>query len=155
MQVNALKDRLKSDLTAAMKRREPLTVDTLRMALAAIMNAEVAGDSAVELSDDQTLAVLNAEAKRRTEAAEIYTQAGRAESAAQEMAERAVLEQYLPAALSEADLAAIVAQEVAGAAAAGATGGKAMGLVIKAVRARAGSTADGTRIAELVKAALG
>ena len=79
-----LKDTIKADLTTAMKARDELRVSTLRLALAAIMNAEVAGDEAVELSDDQVLGVLQAEAKKRTEAAEIYEQAGRAETAAKQ-----------------------------------------------------------------------
>jgi uncharacterized protein YqeY len=124
------------------------------MALAAVTNAEVAGDEAVELSDDQVVAVLQAEAKKRSEAAEIYAQAGRTDAAAKEKAELAVLERYLPAAMSEAEIAAVVAEEVAAAAAAGNTGPKAMGIVVKAVRAKVGASADGSVVANLVKAAL-
>lgn len=124
------------------------------MALAAVTNAEVAGDEAVELSDDQVVAVLQAEAKKRSEAAEIYAQAGRTDAAAKEKSELAVLERYLPAALSEAEIAAVVAEEVAAAAAAGNTGPKAMGAVVKAVRARVGASADGSVVANLVKSAL-
>ena len=127
---------------------------SLRMALSAISNAEVAGDEAVELSDDQVIAVLQAEAKKRAEAAEIYAGAGRAEAEQKERAELAVLEKYLPAAMSEAEIAAIVTEEVAAAAAAGNSGPKAMGLVVKAVRSRVGSSADGSLVAQLVKAAL-
>lgn len=124
------------------------------MALAAVTNAEVAGDEAVELSDDQVVAVLQAEAKKRSEAAEIYAQAGRTDAAAKEKSELAVLERYLPAAMSEAEIAAVVAEEVAAAAAAGNTGPKAMGAVVKAVRARVGASADGSVVANLVKSAL-
>ena len=150
-----LKSRLQSDLNAAMKARNETVVSTLRMAIAAVRNAEVAGDEAVELDDDQVTAVLQSEAKKRTEAAEIYEQSGRAESAAKERAELAVLEAYLPAAIGDDELATIVAEEVAAAAAAGNTGGKAMGVVVKAVRARAGAGVDGGKVAALVKAALG
>jgi uncharacterized protein YqeY len=128
--VTTLKETLKSDLTAAMKAGDETVRGTLRMALAAVTNAEVAGDEAVELSDDQVVAVL------------------------QERAELAVLERYLPAAMSEAEIAAIVAEEVAAAAAAGNSGPKAMGTVVKAVRARVGASADGSVVANLVKAAL-
>lgn len=152
--MSELKDRLQADLNAAMKAREEIVVSTLRMAIAAVRNAEVAGDEAVELTDDQVTAVLQSEAKKRTEAAEIYEQSGRAESAAKERAELAVLEAYLPAAISDDELAAIVAEEVAAAAASGNVGGKAMGLVVKAVRARAGAAVDGGKVAALVKAAL-
>ncbi|MFM1791597.1 MAG: hypothetical protein RLZZ526_1924, partial [Actinomycetota bacterium] len=137
----SLKDTLKSDLTVAMKSGDEVGRSTLRMALSAITNAEVAGDEAVELSDDQVIAVLQAEAKKRAEAAEIYAGAGRAEAEQKERAELAVLEKYLPAAMSEAEIAAIVAEEVAAAAAAGNAGPKAMGLVVKAVRSRVGSSA--------------
>lgn len=137
-----------------MKARDGVVTATLRMVLAAVTTAEVAGDVAVELSDDEVLAVLGAEAKKRSEAAEVYAQAGRAESAARELAELAVIERYLPAAMSDAELEAIVAEEVAAAAAAGAEGGRAMGVVIKAVRERAGAAADGGRIAAAVKAKL-
>lgn len=124
------------------------------MALAAVTNAEVAGDAAVELSDDQVVSVLQAEAKKRSEAAEIYAQAGRTDAAAKEKSELAVLERYLPAAMSEAEVAAVVAEEVAAAAAGGNTGPKAMGAVVKAVRARVGASADGSVVANLVKSAL-
>jgi uncharacterized protein YqeY len=152
--VGSLKDTLKSDLTAAMKAGDETARSTLRMALAAVTNAEVAGDEAVELSDGQVVAVLQAEAKKRSEAAEIYAQAGRTDAAAKEKSELAVLERYLPAAMSEAEIAAVVAEEVAAAAAAGNTGPKAMGAVVKAVRARVGASADGSVVANLVKSAL-
>lgn len=154
MGVGTLKETLKADLTAAMKAGDETVRGTLRMALAAVTNAEVAGDEAVELSDDQVVAVLQAEAKKRSEAAEIYAQAGRTDAAAKEKAELAVLERYLPAAMGEAEIAAVVAEEVAAAAAAGNTGPKAMGIVVKAVRARVGASADGSVVANLVKAAL-
>ena len=151
----SLKDTLKTDLTAAMKARDEMSTSTLRMVLAAVMNAEVAGDEAITLDDNQTLAVLQAEAKKRAEAAQIYADAGRTESATKEKAELTIIERYLPAAMSDDELNAIIAEEVAKAKAAGAEGGKAMGAVVKAVRERAGSGADGSRIAGAVKAALG
>ena len=150
----SLKDDLKSDLTAAMKARDEITVSTLRMVLAAVTTAEVAGDEAVTLDDAAVTKVLQAEAKKRAEAAQIYADAGRSEAADKERAELAVIEKYLPAAMSDDELNAIISEEVAKAAASGATGGKAMGAVVKAVRDRAGSGADGSRIAAAVKAAL-
>jgi uncharacterized protein YqeY len=152
--VTSLKETLKNDMTAAMKAREELKKSTLRMALSAITNAEVAGAEAVELNDEQVIKVLQAEAKKRMESAEVYEQNGRADAAAQEKAEAEVLMAYLPAAMSDDELGAIVAEEVATAAANGNTGMKAMGAVVKAVRERAGSSADGSKIADLVKAAL-
>jgi uncharacterized protein YqeY len=150
----SIKNRLQADLTASMKARDELTTSTLRMLRAAITNAEVAGAEAIALTEDQSIAVLRSEAKKRSEAAEIYEQAGRAETAAKERAELAVIERYLPAAMDDDQLQAIVAEEVANAAASGAEGQRAMGQVIKAVRERVGAAADGSRIAALVKSAL-
>lgn len=152
--MTTLKDTIKNDLTTAMKAGDETAKSTLRMALSAISNAEVAGDEAVELDDEQIVRVLQGEAKKRAEAAEVYEQNGRAEQAAKERAEAEVLARYLPAAMSEDELRAVVADEVAKAAAAGQEGPKAMGGVVKAVRARVGSSADGSLIAALVKAAL-
>jgi uncharacterized protein YqeY len=153
--MTSLKDTLKTDLNTAMKARAEIEVSTLRMVLAAVMNAEVAGNEAVTLTDDQVIAVMMAEAKKRNEAAEVYEQAGRAESATKERAELAIIERYLPASLSDEEISVIVDEEVARAAAEGHSGGKAMGLVVKAVRARAGAGVDGGRVAALVKSALG
>jgi uncharacterized protein YqeY len=150
----SIKSRLQSDLTASMKARDELTTSTIRMLRAAIMNAEVAGSEAIELTDEQAIAVLQSEAKKRAEAADVYEQAGRADSAAKERAELVVIERYLPAAMSDDELQAIVSEEVGKAAASGAEGQRAMGQVIKAVRERAGAAADGGRIAAMVKSAL-
>jgi len=151
---DSVKARLQHDLTIAMKARDELATSTIRMVRAAIMNAEVAGAEAVELTDQQAIAVLRSEAKKRAESAEVYEHNGRPESAAKERAELAIIERYLPAAMDDEQLQQIVEEEVAVAAATGFEGGKAMGIVIKAVRDRAGDTADGGRIAALVKARL-
>lgn len=137
-----------------MKSGNELAKSTLRMALSAITNAEVAGDEAVELSDDQIIKVLQSETKKRAESAEVYQQAGRDDAAAKERAEAEILSAYLPAAMSDDELAAVVADEVQKAAASGNSGMKAMGSVVKAVRERVGSSADGSKIADLVKSAL-
>lgn len=137
-----------------MKAGNEIAKSTLRMALSAITNAEVAGDAVVELTDDQVIQVLQSEVKKRSESAEVYEQAGRTEAAVKERAEAEVLAQYLPAAMSDEELAQIVTEEVANAAASGAEGMRAMGAVVKAVRQRVGSSADGGKIADLVKAAL-
>ena len=153
--MTTLKDRIKSDITEAMKAREEAKLSTLRMVLSALQNAEVAGDEAIVLTNDQAIAVLRSEAKKRAESAQIYADAGRTDAATKERAEQAIIDAYLPAAMSDEDVAKIVAEEVANAAAAGATGGKAMGAVVKAVRERVGASADGGKIAALVKSALG
>lgn len=138
-----------------MRSRDEITRDTLRMAIAAVRKAEVSGKEKVELDDDSVIGVLQAEVRKRIEAAEAYLLVGREDRSSKERAEAAVLAAYLPAALDDAALTQIVAEEVANAEAAGLTGGKAMGAVVKAVRARAGAGTDGGRIASAVKAALG
>ena len=152
--MSSLKDQLKADLTNAMKLRNEVETSTLRMTLAAVMNAEVAGAEAVELTNEQVLAVISAEAKKRAESADIYKDAGRHDAEAAERAELAILERYLPAQMSDADLEKIVNLAIAEAATQGLTGPKAMGAVVKAVRAQAGAGADGAKIANLVKAKL-
>lgn len=135
-----------------MRARDDLRVSTLRLVIAAIGKAEVAGDTAVELDDETVLALLASEARKRSEAADLYVQGDRAELADKERAEAAIIAEYLPAAMSDDELAAIVADEVAKVDTANT--GKAMGGVIKAVRDRVGQQADGARIAGAVKAAL-
>ena len=149
-----MKNRIEADIPKAMKEGDEVAKSTLRMVLAAIKNAEVAGAEAVTLSDEQVINVLRAEVKKRIESAEIYEQAGRLESAAKERAEIGVIERYLPAAMDADALAAVVAEAVAAAAANGQTGPKAMGVVIKAVKEKVGASADGAAIAAAVKSAL-
>ena len=150
----SLKDRLRADLTDALRSRDEVALATLRMALAAVTRVEVAGAEQVVLSDDQVVGVLRSELAKRTEAAEIYAGAGREELAARERGEAAVLARYLPAQLDDTALAGIVAEEVERATAGGMTGPKAMGPVIKAVRERVGQAAAGGRIADAVKRAV-
>ncbi len=150
-----MKEQLRADLTAAMRARDDVKVATLRMALAAVTKAEVAGKEQVSLSDAEVMSVLRSEMKKRHEAAEMYDTGGRADRAERERAEAAVLAAYMPPEMDDAALAAIVQDAVAAAAASGATGGKAMGAAVKAVRERVGDGADGARIAAAVKIALG
>ena len=149
-----MKAQLQADLTAAMRARDEVKVATLRMALAAITKAEVAGKEQIVLSDAEVVGVLRSEIKKRHDAAEMFETGGRADRAARERAEAEVLGAYLPTAMDDATLEAIVAEEAA-AIAPGENTGKAMGQVVKAVRARVGDGADGARIAAAVKAALG
>lgn len=150
-----MKTQLQADLTDAMRARDDVRVATLRMALAAITKAEVAGKEHVELTDTDVVAVLRSEQKKRVEAAELYDKGGRADRADRERAEAEVLATYLPPAIDDAALQAIVDEEVATVTASGASGGKAMGAVVKAVKERVGDGADGARIAAIVKGALG
>ncbi len=146
-----LKDRLQSDLTAAIKGRDELRTATLRMALSAVKAAEVAGRTARELDDAEVLTVLGKEAKKRKEAATAFSDAGRTASAERELAELSVLESYLPAQLGDDELIAIVAEEVTAAATVGSSGMAAMGMVIKAVQARAAGLVEGGRVAAEVR----
>lgn len=148
----ALKNRLRGDLTAAMKARDEVRVRTLRMALTSVSKEEVAGDSARELSDDEIIKVLTREAKRRREAAEAFAAAGRDEQAAAERAEGAILDGYLPAQLTDEDLAALVAEAVHDT---GASGPRDMGRVMKAVTPRVAGRAEGARVAAEVRRRLG
>ncbi|GAB3073398.1 GatB/YqeY domain-containing protein [Phycicoccus sp. Root101] len=147
----SLKATVQSDLTSAMRARDQVRSGTLRMALTAMTNEEVSGTEARELTDDEVLKVLAKEAKKRKEASTAYTDAGRPELAAKEDAELAILEAYLPAQLSDEELAAIVAAAIADT---GATGMQQMGQVMKAAGAVVAGRADGGRVASVVKASL-
>lgn len=151
-----LKDRLRADLTRALKEKESTTVATLRMALTAISTEEVAGSSARDLADDEILAVLGREAKKRREAAEAFATAGRAELAARERAEGDVLASYLPAQLADEELAGLVNDAVSEVTAATGQppGPRQMGQVMKAATAKVAGRAEGRRVASAVRAAL-
>ncbi len=151
----ALKSRLHADLTESMRARDEVRTATLRMALTAVTNEEVAGDTARELSDDEVTAVLVREAKKRRESAEVYDGAGRSELADRERAELVVLEGYLPTAMADDELAGIVAVAVERARADGAEGPRAMGAVMQIVRPQVGASADGGRVAAEVRRQLG
>ena len=153
--MSELKSRLQSDLTTAMKGRDELSAATIRMVLTAITNEEVAGKEHRELSDDDVITVLGREAKKRREAAEAYDAANRPELAERERAELGVIQAYLPQALDEAELRAIIDAAVAQVSASGASGGAAMGQVMKLVQPQVKGRADGGQVAALVKAALG
>ncbi|MEY4174367.1 MAG: hypothetical protein RI900_1532 [Actinomycetota bacterium] len=150
----SVKQQMQSALQAAMKARDEVVLSALRQTLAAVSVAETAGTQVVELTDDQVLAVVAVEVRKHHETADAFVVAGRPEKVERERAEAAVLEAYLPASLGDDELAALIDLEVAAAAADGAAGMKAMGRVVAAVRAKAGPTADGAKIAALVKSAL-
>jgi hypothetical protein len=147
----ALKDRLHADLTTAMKARDELTTATLRMALTAVTNEEVAGATARQLSDDEVLKVLTREAKKRREAAEAFDQAGRKELADRERAEGVVIDGYLPTQLDDDELKQLVASAIAES---GATSARDLGAVMKAVGPLIAGRADGKRVSDEVRAQL-
>ncbi|HEY7101223.1 MAG TPA: GatB/YqeY domain-containing protein [Mycobacteriales bacterium] len=146
--MSELKDRLRSDLTDAMRGRDEVTTATLRMALAAITTEEVAGSDARELSDDEVLKVLARESKKRREAAEAFGSAGREELAERERAEGTVLERYLPTQLDDAAVSDLVAAAIAET---GATGMQQMGAVMRVAQQKAAGQADGRRLSTEVR----
>jgi uncharacterized protein YqeY len=152
--MSALKDRLRSDLTTAIKARDEVRSSTLRMVLTAITNAEVAGKEARELSDDDIVGVLSSEAKKRREAAVAFEDGGRAEMAAKEKAEAEVIADYLPEQLTAEDIEQIVAEAVARVGAAG-EGMRAMGKVMGVVQPQVKGRADGGAVAAEVRRQLG
>jgi uncharacterized protein YqeY len=144
----ALKDRLRGDLATSMKARDEVRTRTLRMALTALAREEVAGSSARELSDDEVIKVLAREAKRRREAADAFAAAGRDDRAAAERAEGVILDDYLPAQLSDEELAAMVAAAIDET---GASGMAAMGQVMRVLTPGVAGRADGARVAAEVR----
>lgn len=148
-----LKVTLRADLTAAMKAKDQLRLSTLRMIMAAIQTEETSGKEVRELTDDEVVKVLAKESKKRGEAAEVYTEAGRGELAANERAEARVIDEYLPTPLTDAELADVadtaiaqVAEEIGER-----PGMRQMGQVMKAATALAAGKADGSRISKAVK----
>ena len=146
-----LKDSLQADLTSAMKARDELTTATLRMVLTAIGTEEVAGKAARQLSDDEVLKVLTREAKKRREAAEAFRSGGATDRAERELAEERVIAGYLPAQLSDDELAALARKAVADT---GASGPQGMGAVMKVLTPQVAGRAEGGRVAAAVRAAL-
>jgi len=152
-----LKQRLQSDMTTAMKAREQTRLAALRMAITAVRNEEVAGKSARELSDEEVLKVLAREVKKRKEAAEAFSGAGRAEQAQAELDEAEVLQGYLPAQLTDTELDRLVNEAVTAVATTlgEQPGQRQMGQVMKAANALVAGRAEGGRVAAEVRRQLG
>jgi uncharacterized protein YqeY len=147
----ALKEKLQTDLTQAIRNRDEVQSGTIRMLLAAITNEEVAGKAAKVLSDAEIITVLSREAKKRREAVEAYTQAIREDLADKEKAEAAVIAQYLPKQLSEDEIKELIQEAIVST---GSTGLSGMGLVMKQLQPKIAGKADGGLVSALVKAAL-
>jgi uncharacterized protein YqeY len=147
----SLKEKLQSDLTAAMRARDEVKSSTIRMVLTAIKNEEVSGKEARDLTDAEIITVLSREAKKRREAAEAFEQAGAADRAAAEKAEGVVISEYLPKQLSESEIKDLIAAAIAET---GAAGPAQMGLVMKSLQPKIAGKADGGLVSGLVKAAL-
>ncbi len=148
LHVSTLKEQLESDLRDAMKSRDEMVTSTLRMVLTAVRTAEVAGKQARELSDDEVLAVLTKEAKKRREAATAFGDAGRDESSRKELAEEEVIARYLPKQLTDEEISAIVAKALR---TGGFSGPAQMGPAMKAAQAAVAGRAEGGRVAAEVR----
>lgn len=146
-----LMDTIRADLTAAMKAKDAVRLRTLRAVIAAVQEAEVSGDAAQKLTDAEIEKVISAQAKRRVEAATAFDEGGRAEKAADEREELAVLEEYLPEALGDDELVDLVESVLAEN---GLTEKAQMGQAMKAVNAAVAGRADGRTVADLVKSKL-
>jgi uncharacterized protein YqeY len=149
--MSELKLKLQSDLNEAIKSRNTVVAETIRMILSAITNEEVAGKEKKELSEAEVITVLTREAKKRREAAEAFEQGGRADRAAAERAEGEVIAGYLPEQLSEDQINKLIAETIA---AVGAAGPSDMGKVMGALKSKVAGKADGALVSSLVKAAL-
>lgn len=145
-----LRDRISEDLTAAMKARDQVRTSTLRMLLTAMKNAQV--ERMHELDDDEVVEIAAREAKRRRESIDAFKAGGRDDLVGKEQAELAVLEGYLPAALSEAELLTLVDEAITET---GATSPKEMGAVMKALMPKVRGRADGAAVSAAVKSRLG
>jgi uncharacterized protein len=143
-------DDVQQAMFAAMKAREARETAALRLALSALKSAAI--DARHDLSDDEAVAVLQRESRKRREAEQVYRDAGRAERAEQEAYERSVLERFLPAGLDPADLARLVDQAVA---ASGASGPKELGKVMGRLMPQVKGRADGNEVRRLVLERLG
>lgn len=151
----ALLDRIQTDLTAAIRAQDSSLASSLRMALAAIKNAQVAGKVKRELTEAEELAVVAKEVAKGKDSVEAYTAGGRQDLVAKELEGIRILSAYLPAELAESEVDAIVAEEVARLTADGTPASmRLMGPTMKAVGARIAGRADGTLVAAKVRAAL-
>ncbi|MFL6281890.1 MAG: GatB/YqeY domain-containing protein [Pyrinomonadaceae bacterium] len=146
-----LKERITSDMTAAMKSKEAVRLSTLRMVKAAVQNREI--EKGAALTDEELTKLLQSLVKQRRDSVEQYEKAGRAELAEKERAEIAVIDEYLPRAATREEIERAVEEAVAET---GASSMKEMGAVMKAAMARlAGRNADGRVVSEVVKSKLG
>ena len=148
--MSILKDQLRTDLTSAMKARDKERAGTLRMVMASITEAEVAGKEAKELTDDEIITILTREAKKRREAATAFADGGRAEQAEKETAEAAVITEYLPAQLSAEEISDLVSKAIAQTGAAE-EGMRAMGKVMGILTPQTKGRADGGAVAAEVR----
>lgn len=148
-----MQQQIEKDLKEAMLAGDKAKAETLRGIKSALLNEAIAaGARETGLPDDQVQKILAKESKKRQEAADLYKQGGADDRAGKELAEKTIIDAYLPEQLSEAQVAQIVDEEIAKAPDASMRN---MGRIIGAVRGRAGGSSDGALIAKLVKDKLG
>jgi uncharacterized protein YqeY len=152
----AIRDQIVADLTAAMKAKDSQRLGVVRMLKSRIMEAEVEQRSRkgadYVLADEECLTVIATYAKQRRDSIEAYRKGGKEDLAAKEEAELAIIQQYLPAQMSEADVRALVAAAISET---GATSAKDMGAVMKAVMPKLKGGADGAMVNRIVRELLG
>ena len=145
-----LSERLRTDMTAAMKARDELRLSTLRLVRSAMQYAKV--QKRAELTDEDVIGVLSKEAKQRRESAEEFRKGGRPELADKEAAEAAILVEYLPRPMSETEIRSLVGEAVT---ATGASTAKDMGKVMGWLSPKTKGRAEGRQVSEMVREALG
>jgi uncharacterized protein YqeY len=145
----SIKEQIEADLKQAMLGGDKILTETLRGIKSAILNVEVAENKReTGLTDEEVTTLLQKEAKKRQESADLFKQGGNEEKSLAEQAEKTVIEKYLPAQLSDAELDALIQSAIDEL---NASGPQAMGQVIGLVKQRSGGQADGGRIALKVK----
>ena len=140
-----LKEQIDQNLKEALRSRDAVAADTLRMLKARIKNEEIAKGK--EFGDEDIVSVIGSEVKRRKDSVVAYTEGGRPELAQKEQAEIDLLQKYLPEQLSEAEVSAIIDETLAGQSVAAADFGKAMGLLMPKLKGKA----DGSVISKILK----
>ena len=148
----ALYGRVQADMVTARMQRDEVALATLSLLKSELVRASKEGGAGGQITDDLVMRVARKEVKRREEAIDVYRKAGREESALREEAEMAVLRNYLPAAMSEAQLEAEIRAVIAEVKP---DGPKGFGAVMKAATARLAGRADGTQIAAVTRKLLG
>ncbi|HSW36887.1 MAG TPA: GatB/YqeY domain-containing protein [Candidatus Saccharimonadales bacterium] len=147
--MNQLEQKLEQDLKTALLASKRVEVEALRTLKSALLNAKIEQGKRTEgLSDDEVIAILSKEAKKRQESADLYMQGGNPARAEAELSEKKLIERYLPSQLSTEELSKIVDETIAEL---GVSGSQAMGQVIGVVRQKTAGAADGAAIAQLVK----
>lgn len=146
-----LLETIRQDMTDAMKARDEVRLRSLRAVIAATQQAQAAGPSSVELTDDEVKAIISTQVKQRIEAADAFDSGGATDRADAERAEMKVLSEYLPARLTDEELEELVTASLSEG---GWTAKSDMGTAMKAINEKVDGRADGKAVAQLVKSKL-